>query len=309
MRVICILVLLFTVGCSDSYTPQPITHKTDALVTSDWLEANLTRPDIVVLSLGSTLESYRQAHIATARFIDWTQDISDQSKPALFNVLTPDAFELLMQRLGIDVDSTIVLYDNMTSRLSTRMFWMLRYYGHKKIHILDGGRDAWSRSGREFVSTKSSIIPSKYKITTINNAFITNKSYIESRLTDKNFTLVDGRPRDQYTGEVIGRTFHNSIAHKYPGHIYGAQSVPWQDNFNEDGTFKSALELQEIYGIHGVDNSKTIVTYCNEGLHAAPPWFVLKEILGYSDVRLYDASMAEWANISDVNLVLGEHCM
>ena len=278
-------------------------------MTSDWLEANLTRSDIVVLSLGSTLESYRQAHIATARFIDWTQDISDQSKPALFNVLTPDAFELLMQRLGIDVDSTIVLYDNMTSRLSTRMFWMLRYYSHKKIHILDGGRDAWSRSGREFVSTKSSIIPSKYKITTINNAFITNKSYIESRLTDKNFTLVDGRPRDQYTGEVIGRTFHNSIAHKYPGHIYGAQSVPWQDNFNEDGTFKSALELQEIYGIHGVDNSKTIVTYCNEGLHAAPPWFVLKEILGYSDVRLYDASMAEWANISDVNLVLGEHCM
>jgi thiosulfate/3-mercaptopyruvate sulfurtransferase len=309
MKVICFFLLILVVGCSDSYTPQPITHKTDALVTSDWLAANLTRADIVVLSLGSTLENYRQAHIETARFIDWTQDISDQSKPALFNVLTPDAFEQLMQQLGIDVDSTIVLYDNMNSRLSTRMFWMLRYYGHKKIHILDGGREAWSSSGREFVSTVSPIIPSKYKIRTINESFITYKSYIESRLTDKNFTLVDGRSRDQYTGEVIGQTFHNNIAHKYPGHIYGAQSVPWQDNFNDDGTFKSALELQKIYGTHGVDNSKTIVTYCNEGLHAAPPWFVLKEILGYSDVRLYDSSMAEWANISDINLVLGEHCM
>lgn len=309
MKVICFFLLILVVGCSDSYTPQPITHKTDALVTSDWLAANLTRADIVVLSLGSTLENYRQAHIETARFIDWTQDISDQSKPALFNVLTPDAFEQLMQQLGIDVDSTIVLYDNMNSRLSTRMFWMLRYYGHKKIHILDGGREAWSSSGREFVSTVSPIIPSKYKIRTINESFITYKSYIESRLTDKNFTLVDGRSRDQYTGEVIGQTFHNNIAHKYPGHIYGAQSVPWQDNFNDDGTFKSALELQKIYGTHGVDNSKTIVTYCNEGLHAAPPWFVLKEILGYSDVRLYDSSMAEWGNISDINLVLGEHCM
>lgn len=309
MKVICFFLLILVVGCSDSYTPQPITHKTDALVTSDWLAANLTRTDIVVLSLGSTLENYRQAHIETARFIDWTQDISDQSKPALFNVLTPDAFEQLMQQLGIDVDSTIVLYDNMNSRLSTRMFWMLRYYGHKKIHILDGGREAWSSSGREFVSTVSPIIPSKYKIRTINESFITYKSYIESRLTDKNFTLVDGRSRDQYTGEVIGQTFHNNIAHKYPGHIYGAQSVPWQDNFNDDGTFKSALELQKIYGTHGVDNSKTIVTYCNEGLHAAPPWFVLKEILGYSDVRLYDSSMAEWGNISDINLVLGEHCM
>ena len=309
MKVICFFLLILVVGCSDSYTLQPITHKTDALVTSDWLAANLTRADIVVLSLGSTLENYRQAHIETARFIDWTQDISDQSKPALFNVLTPDAFEQLMQQLGIDVDSTIVLYDNMNSRLSTRMFWMLRYYGHKKIHILDGGREAWSSSGREFVSTVSPIIPSKYKIRTINESFITYKSYIESRLTDKNFTLVDGRSRDQYTGEVIGQTFHNNIAHKYPGHIYGAQSVPWQDNFNDDGTFKSALELQKIYGTHGVDNSKTIVTYCNEGLHAAPPWFVLKEILGYSDVRLYDSSMAEWANISDINLVLGEHCM
>lgn len=309
MKVICFFLLILVVGCSDSYTPQPITHKTDALVTSDWLAANLTRADIVVLSLDSSLENYRQAHIETARFIDWTQDISDQSKPALFNVLTPDAFEQLMQQLGIDVDSTIVLYDNMNSRLSTRMFWMLRYYGHKKIHILDGGREAWSSSGREFVSTVSPIIPSKYKIRTINESFITYKSYIESRLTDKNFTLVDGRSRDQYTGEVIGQTFHNNIAHKYPGHIYGAQSVPWQDNFNDDGTFKSALELQKIYGTHGVDNSKTIVTYCNEGLHAAPPWFVLKEILGYSDVRLYDSSMAEWANISDINLVLGEHCM
>jgi thiosulfate/3-mercaptopyruvate sulfurtransferase len=309
MKFIFFLLFVFIAGCSSSEPPLPITHNSNALITSDWLEANLHRSDIVLLSLGSTSKSYRQGHIPTARYVDWTQDISDQNKPKLFNILPPVAFEKLAQRLGIEADSTIVLYDNMDSRLSTRMFWMLSYYGHKKLHILDGGQDAWLLSGRTFVSNESGIEPSNYQILTINKSLITYKPYIESRLTDKNFTLVDGRPRDQYTGAVIGKTFHNNVIHKYPGHIYGAQSIPWQENLNANGTFKSAIDLREIYGAHDINNTKTIVTYCNEGLHAAPPWFVLKEILGYQDVRLYDASLAEWANISDLNLVLGEHCM
>lgn len=309
MRVIYLLLFMLISGCENSQLPPPITQQTNALVDSEWLLENLAREDIVVLSLESSYERYSEAHIPTARFVNWTQDISDQNKPELFNILPLETFEKLMQRLGIEQHSTIVLYDSMSSRVSTRMFWMLKYYGHRHIRILDGGRDAWQRSGNSFSSTPNNVLVSDYRVATIDDSLITYRPYIESRLTDKNFTLVDGRPRDQYTGEVIGKTFHNGITHKYPGHIYGAQSVPWQDNFNEDGTFKSAIELRDIYWAHGVDNTKTIITYCNEGLHAAPPWFVLKEILGYKDVRLYDASLAEWANISDINLVLGEHCM
>lgn len=309
MKIICFSLILLITGCLDSDPPKPITHRTNTLINSEWLAENLYQPNIVLLSLGNTRENYNQAHIPTARFLDWTQDMSDQNKPELFNVLTPAVFEKLMQRLGINVNSTIVLYDNMSSRLSTRMFWMLRYYGHKEIRILDGGRDSWERSDRDLVSTLRKIQPTDYQIMAINESLITYKPYIESRLTDKKLTLVDGRPFDQYTGQITGETFHNGIAHKYPGHIYGAKSVPWQENFNKDGTFKTAVELRDVYAAHDIDHRKTIVTYCNEGLHAAPPWFVLKEILGFDDVRLYDASMAEWANISDLNLVLGKHCM
>lgn len=317
MRVIfCSLLLLILTACSDSdqgNNQQAISHKTNALVDSDWLEANLENPNIRLLSLGNTVEGFSEAHIPTAFFLDWKLDISDQSKPEFFNVLPVHEFEKLMRRLSITESSTIVLYDNLSSRLSTRVYWMLKYYGHNEVRILDGGRAAWERSGRSFTpkSDASEIHEETiYTVSNIDESLIAYKPYIESRLTDtKNFTLVDGRPFDQYTGEAAGKTFHKGIEHRYPGHIYGAQSVQWMDNFNEDGTFKSAEELTQIYGKHEVNASKTVVTYCNEGLHAAPPWFVLKEILGFPDVKLYDSSMAEWANESDISLVLGEHCM
>ena len=124
-----------------------------------------------------------------------------------------------------------------------------------------------------------------------NTNYVTNKSYIESHLGQDNFTLVDGRPFKQYT------------EHQRLGYIYSAQSVPWVQNFKEDGTLKSVAELIKLYQPHDVTADKTVVTYCNEGLHAAPPWFVMTELLGYPDVRLYDAFMAEWSNDPDTMLI------
>ena len=103
-------------------------------------------------------------------------------------------------------------------------------------------------------------------------------------------------PPEQFTGEQIGRVFHTGKAHAKRGHVPGAVNVYWKDNFNEDGTFKSIESLRRLYRERGVKSGTTVVTYCNEGLHAAPPWFVLKELLGFDDVRVYDDSMSEWAN-------------
>ncbi len=186
---------------------------------------------------------------------------------------------------------------------------MMKVYRHADVRILDGGKAAWQNSGRDYVASVSEFEASTYPRPSANQDLLTHKPDIETRLTDPAFVLVDGRPSAQFTGESPGRTFHQGIKHRYPGHIYGAKSVPWTENFNPDGTFKSSAELQHIYASHGISANKTAVTYCNEGLHAASPWFVLKELLGYPDVRLYDASMAEWANVSDTHLVLGEHCM
>ena len=108
--------------------------------------------------------------------------------------------------------------------------------------------------------------------------------------------MIDGRPVKQYTGELPGKTFHSNKAHKNKGHVPGAVSIPWASNMNEDGTFKSLDELRELYEKNGIDTDGEVVTYCNEGLHAAMPWFVLTQLLGNSQTTVYDNSMGEWAN-------------
>ena len=134
----------------------------------------------------------------------------------------------------------------------------------------------------------------EFRITKINEKMAANLDFVADRLQDPNVSLVDGRPTKQFTGAEPGKVFHTGALHEKRGHIPGAINIFWKDNFNSDGTFKSIAELEKLY--ESVSGSDMVVTYCNEGLHAVPPWFVLSELLGHGDVRVYDDSMGEWAN-------------
>ncbi len=300
-------------ACGSDEPPQSTLGQTAAvpevLVDADWLERNLTNPNVRILDLGKTRDEFLEGHIPGAQFVDWRSDITDPAMPGRFNIAPEAMMETLLGRLGVTRDDTIVLYDNLNSRLSTRILWSLRYYAHPDVRILDGGIEVWTRAGKALTSEVEPVITTVYEIGTVNEAYKADKSFIQSRLGDDDFTLVDGRPHEQYTGEEPGVVFHTGVEHESRGHIWGAQNVFWQDNFNPDGTFKSPAELRALYEEHGVTADKTVVTYCNEGLHASPPWFVLKELLGYEYVRLYDDSMAEWGNASDTAIVVGPHCM
>lgn len=262
--------------------------RAQVLVDSDWLVAYGYYPDVHILELGRTSYEFAQSHIPGAKFVDWMTEISDQSKPDMYHVPPVEDFEDLMERLGVTRDSTIILYDAVDNRASARMFWTLKYFNHESVKILDGGLDAWKRSGQEMTDEFIEVVQSDYEVETIRGSILVDMQYILSNLSDRGHKVVDGRPFDQYTGEAEGQVFDAELAH-----IYGAKSVPWADNLNDDGTFKSSEELLDIYHAHKIFRTKTVVTYCNEGMHAAMPWFVLSEILGYPDVRLYDSSMAE----------------
>ena len=114
--------------------------------------------------------------------------------------------------------------------------------------------------------------------------------------------MIDGRPNSQFTGEKPGKAFHTNTAHKRKGHVPSAANIPWKDNLNEDGTFKSIPELRDLYESNGISLDREIITYCNEGLHAAMPWFIIRELFGNTEVQLYDDSMVEWANRDDTQL-------
>ena len=315
-----LIICLFLISCGSSDNEGQIsttnnqqaqqTSLPKVLVDALWLNQHLNDTNVRILDLSKERATYHRGHIPNALYVDWLKDIIDPEMAEQYMVLAKEEMEELMGKLGITKETTVILYDDMTSRLSTRMFWTMRYYNHNDIRILNGGREAWQKAGLEFSTTINAIVPTEYMIDQVNDELITDKSFIETRLDDiNNFTLVDGRPFEQYTGQMSGVVFHTGIAHKRKGHIFGAQSVPWTKNFNEDGTFKSLDELRLLYEPHHVTKNKTIVTYCNEGLHAAPPWFVLKELLDYPDVRLYDASMAEWANDDNTRMIEGLRCM
>ena len=284
-------------------------QRSSVLVDGDWLVSNLQAPELHILELGRTQNEFSEAHIPGAKFVDWREDISDPAKPDRYNLPPRRQFEQLMSSLGITPESTVVLYDTLDSRASARLFWIMKYYTHADVKVLDGGYTLWTVSGHPTSGETSKIKASDYVVSSIDSDLLVHFDYVNDNLASETVQLVDGRPFDQYTGDAAGKVFHTGVEHQRGGHIYGAQSVPWADNLREDGTFKSAEELAPLYEKHEVYDRGVVVTYCNEGLHAAMPWFVLHELLGYEDVRLYDDSMAEWGNVFDTPMVTGEHCM
>jgi len=266
------------------------------LVSAKELKAMLGRKDLVILDLGPERESYATGHIPGAQFVDWVDDITDLNEPDRYKLVGKSDMQKLLRRLGVTDQSRIVIYDDMDSRVAVRMYWSLKYYGLEKIQILNGGRPAWTSAGLPLSKDVVAAVASEFEIGTVSSVMSVNLDYVADRLQDPAVNLIDGRPVDQYTGKAPGKVFHTGALHQRKGHIPGAINIFWKDNFNADGTFKSKAELEKLY--ESVTGSDTIVTYCNEGLHAVPPWFVLSELLGHGNVRVYDDSMSEWANSS-----------
>ena len=274
------------------------TEKLSALITVDELAAlSSENEDIRILELSTLRSEFDKGHLPGAQFVHWVDDITDPQESERYNILKSGEAELFM-RLGISNDTHVILYDRMQSRVSTRMFWMMKIFKHEKVQVLDGGFALWSKTNTP--TKKVAEFPrGSYQIDSKNEDLIADLEYVKQRIKDKETTMIDGRPPKQFSGEEAGKVFHTKVAHKRRGHVPGAVNITWKDNFNEDGTFKSADQLRKLYSAKGALESKEVITYCNEGLHAAPPWFVLTQILGRSDVRLYDDSMAEWANSTE----------
>lgn len=290
---ICSIVLL--AGCVSQKQGAGYSNP-NALVDAAWVEAHLEDPNVRIIDLSFQKDQYLDGHIKGAVYVDWRKDIIDPEDTQRYNIAPKEKIEKLLGDLGITEDTTIVLYDNLDNRLSTRMYWTLRYYGHKDVRILNGGRSAWERAGKGYTTELPDITKTEYKVKKINSRYLADLNYVKNNLDNPNVVLIDGRPPEQYTGEKAGKAFHTGKEHSRRGHIPGAINIFWKENLREDGTFKSAEELRAMYESKGITKEKIVVTYCNEGLHASPPWFVLKELLGYPDVRLYDSSMTEWAN-------------
>ena len=175
--------------------------------------------------------------------------------------------------------------------------WQFKYYGHQDVRLMNGGRKKWSLENRPLTQDPPRITPTSYPAKEPDNTLRAFRDQVMAVLTKpETYNLVDVRSVDEFTGKIIAPPGMSETAQR-AGHIPGAQNIPWAQAVKEDGSFKSADDLKQLYQGKGVLPTKETVAYCRIGERSSHTWFVLKYLLGYNNVRNYDGSWTEWGNL------------
>ncbi|HTH23214.1 MAG TPA: sulfurtransferase [Nitrososphaeraceae archaeon] len=273
----------------------------EVLVNTQWLQDHLI-DDLYVLSDRIRIAevdydpsaNYNLGHIPGAVLIDWKSDIND---PIRRNLLTRAAYENLLQRIGVNKDTVLVLYGDFSNWFAAFAFWVFKYYGYGEVVLLDGGRKKWLEEDRPVTKDIPNTPKGNYIAGEPDSSLRAYLNYVRTTLGSK--VMVDVRSPKEFTGELLAPPEYPTEHAQRGGHIPGAVNVPWAHAVNEDGTFKSAKELQNLYESKGVTKDKEIISYCRIGERSSHTWFVLKYLLGYPNVKNYDGSWTEWGNLID----------
>ena len=268
----------------------------DVLVSTQWVEDNLTNPKVKLIEVDVDTAAYDEGHAPGAVAFNWTSQLQDQVRR---DIISKDGLEQLLSAAGVGNDDTVVLYGDNNNWFAAYAFWLLELYGHKDIKLMDGGRKKWEAESR--TSTKDVPSPAKtsYKAQAPNVALRAKRDQVLAALGNAKNALVDVRSPAEYKGEIMAPPGLAETAQRM-GHIPGAASVPWAQAVREDGTFKPADELEQLYAPKGVTKDKEVIAYCRIGERSSHTWFALKHLLGYPNVRNYDGSWTEYVSLIDV---------
>jgi thiosulfate/3-mercaptopyruvate sulfurtransferase len=265
----------------------------DVLVDTDWVEQHLGDDSIRIVEVDENPALYADSHIPGAIGLDWKKDLQDQVKR---DFLGPEAFGELFGSRGISNDHTIVLYGDRNNWFAAYTYWYLKYYGHDDVKLVNGPREKWISEGRPTTGDVPGYEPTTFTAAAGDSSIRAMRDEVSEAL-DSSQVLVDVRSPQEFSGELIAMAGYEQEGAQRAGHIPGAKSVPWAQAVTEDGTFKSADDLRELYGGKGVLSGEPIIAYCRIGERSAHTWFVLHELLGEDDVRNYDGSWTEWGNM------------
>ncbi|MBV8982477.1 MAG: sulfurtransferase [Acidimicrobiia bacterium] len=268
----------------------------DALVETDWLADRPDDPNLRVVEVDEDTTAYEKGHIRNSIGWNWFDDLHDKPRR---EYVDQESLSTLLQRAGVGPETTVILYGGNNNWFAAYAYWLLRYLGFDNVKLLNGGRKKWELESRELVDEVPSFESTKFKVPgKVRDDLRALRDEVLQKIGKVQF--VDVRSPEEYRGELLAPAHLPQEQAKVGGHIPGAANVPWSRAANEDGTFKPADELKELYEDAGVKPGKGVIAYCRIGERSAHTWFVLTQLLGYDDVENYDGSWTEYGSLVGV---------
>ena len=269
----------------------------EVLVDTQWVEDDTKDSNVRIAEVDyDPKPNYMLGHVPESVLFDWKQDIND---PISRNVLSKQACEDLLQKAGVNDNTTLVLYGDFNNWFAAFAFWVFKYYGYKDVRIMNGGRKKWLEEDRPVTRDIPTFSRGNFKASEPDKNIRVFLNEVKQALDAKDrIKMVDVRSPKEFTGEILAPPEYPTEHAQRGGHIPSAVNIPWAQAVNDsDGTFKSADELKKLYESKGIAPDKEIIAYCRIGERSSHTWFVLKYLLGYPNVKNYDGSWTEWGNM------------
>ena len=266
---------------------------TRALVSTQWVADHLDDPNVRLVEVDVDTTSYDQGHIRNAVGWNWQTQLEDRIRR---DIPTKEDWEQLLSQAGVSNDTKLIFYGDNNNWFAAFAYWIARIYGHEDAALMDGGRKKWELEGRELVKDVPQFQPTTYRAKDPDWSLRAYRDEVREYINASGKAMVDVRSPAEFSGEILAPPGLPETAQR-AGHIPSATNIPWAQAANEDGSFKSRAELEQIYGGKGITPDKQVVAYCRIGERSSHTWFVLHELLGQPNVKNYDGSWTEWGSM------------
>jgi thiosulfate/3-mercaptopyruvate sulfurtransferase len=268
----------------------------DVLISTAEVAERLGSDDLHLVEIDEDTTAYDRGHIPGAFALNWRDELQS---PDSRDIVAQRAFEELLGARGIDEDTEVVLYGGNNNWFAAYGFWYFRYYGHRNVRLMDGGRKKWELEQRPLSTDLPTTGPRAYRAQAPNKAIRAFRDEVIEQV--RKTPMIDVRSPEEYSGVLAAPAHLPQEQAQRSGHIPGAANVPWSRAANEDGTFRSADELHDIYvNKAGIDLDGSALAYCRIGERSSHTWFVLHELLGMEKVKNYDGSWTEYGSLVGV---------
>ncbi|MBI4277875.1 MAG: sulfurtransferase [Armatimonadetes bacterium] len=269
----------------------------EVLVDTAWLAEHLKDPHVRIVESSEDPTLYDTGHIPNAINLHWRQDLQDAVRR---DWITKEEFERALGAKGIGDKHTVVFYGDKNNWFATYAFWLFKYYGHQDARILNGGRAKWTAEQRPMTKDMPPFPAAPYRARDPDRSIRAFRDETLQKLSGSGVALVDVRSPEEFRGELLAPPAYPQEGAQRGGHIPRAQNIPWGQNVQQDGTFKTVEDLKALYEPKGVSGDKEVIAYCRIGERSSLTWFALRYLLGYQRVKNYDGSWTEWGSLVGV---------